>query len=1333
MRKSSKKAFVRTLGFLVIMILTVFAFSAQAKADKFKCSICDEWKEDGVDYCIWCMGCEDCVEICDRCGETCLGCHRDHPGVEEYAPCPDCGKCKEGVDYCLNCGRCAECVTMCDRCGERCLLCHEEYPGTEEYEACPDCGRCKEGVYYCHECGRCEDCTELCNICHETCMECGELIMGDPTDEKAPCPGCEECKADGREFCRECGYCENCVALCEGCGFCNECAMVIGLHCPECENCYEDVYRCADGGDHCKECCELCPECGKCFIEAGEDACVYCERCEECCAENQCRLCGICEMDPAYEEHFCVDCGRCFGEADQCDGCMLADEIRCVECCEALARLEGCNCTSPVCVCDPSYYEHMASIHGITFAGHSATASNAWSLDDTYHWHDCRICVESSHITDKAKHSYNEFGVCTVCGYSANAEIVITSQPKDCHAKIHYIGWGPSYLEAVPDEENTVKFAVTAYGKNAKKDLHYQWYCKRAGSSAKIVQEGTGIYSEGFCRGAQLPVLTINVITDACYLTDYGEPYEFYCVITDDNGNSVTSESGKMLVKHDHLLWFSDNLKNEQGHVLCCVGDGCPSVSKLQPHEYGDYKWVLKADGTQDYAYRECTVCGYRETFEAHEHQYDYVAMLDAIYRDEVTRVKEDTVRNIYIYEYEQDGHTIRGEFTPLYHSITCSVAGCHFAMQEKHDWSSWSVVNPCSAKAPGAIYRTCSVCEMQETWNKQGYWWHTHPINIKNGHVKEMDGALLQDEAVLSRIINQIILKANKLEEYDIAEEGSTVLILPDPVEGKKVKSVNVTIDLSIKGYNDVYTQTLDVTELKAGLAYAFTVPVSDDRNDYQGNYVEIEFVYETCTHAERKTINRVNATCTEIGYSGDSVCRFCEHLIRKGEFIAPTGHDEAVPATEDVYASNAKGEIARDRDGYKLYTIHMAETVSCDDSDYRGSYTGDLICPKCKEVLVKGKYVEKEHSYQLLNLFDEKTRKNLQQRYGVREYEPPHNGQDGYSGDFVCEICGKIKWGHVIKSQQFAPEVKISKKSLTLYDTIAIDFKIEEAALEGKYENPYLIVTHNGVESQLTTCKDSSDDKYYVFSVRVAPHELGDVLTVLPCAYNEYGEEVKGTSIDYSVAEYCKNMLNNEKYQDAAWATFRRLLVDILLYGDAAQVYAEYKTDSLVSAFLTDAQRSMGTNVNVAMNYQSVKDKAFATVDEEDQLASLEAAALYLEAAVNIQFKYTADNLSGLCVVVTDDENGTNVMEKLTVKANLIDDKGRYYVTFGGLNAGQMRKTVYATMMKGNKKVSNTYRYSIESYAASMKGKGVPNLDNLLDAMMRYGDSAAAYASGN
>ena len=137
---------------------------------------------------------------------------------------------------------------------------------------------------------------------------------------------------------------------------------------------------------------------------------------------------------------------------------------------------------------------------------------------------------------------------------------------------------------------------------------------------------------------------------------------------------------------------------------------------------------------------------------------------------------------------------------------------------------------------------------------------------------------------------------------------------------------------------------------------------------------------------------------------------------------------------------------------------------------------------------------------------------------------------------------------------------------------------------------------------------------------------------------------------------------------------------------------------------------------------------------MSEADALASMEAATLYLEAAVNIQFKYLASNLDGLRVVVTGDAAGTDVLGEYAADGSLIDSKGRYYVNFGGLNAGQMRKTVYATVMKGDKKVSNTYRYSIESYVASMRTEeGTTPLDKLLDAMMRYGDSAAAYVGNN
>ena len=246
-------------------------------------------------------------------------------------------------------------------------------------------------------------------------------------------------------------------------------------------------------------------------------------------------------------------------------------------------------------------------------------------------------------------------------------------------------------------------------------------------------------------------------------------------------------------------------------------------------------------------------------------------------------------------------------------------------------------------------------------------------------------------------------------------------------------------------------------------------------------------------------------------------------------------------------------------------------------------------------------------------------------------------------------------------------------------------------------------------------------------IFSYRVAPHNMRDVVTAVPHALNANGEDVTGVSVDYSVTDYCYNMLGKDTYQTDDWAPFRRLLVDILLYGDAAQKFTGYKTTELPSWKLTSAQRAMGTDVTVPMVYNNVKDVNFETVNASDEKAKIVTAALYLEASVNIQFKFTADDLTGLKVVVTD---GENVLETLTPDPSDKDTNGRYYVTFGKLNAGQMRKTVYATVMQGTKKVSNTMQYSIESYAAAQSNSTVPNLPELLHAMMRYGDSAKAVA---
>ncbi|MBQ8144006.1 MAG: hypothetical protein IJ042_04350, partial [Butyricicoccus sp.] len=39
------------------------------------------------------------------------------------------------------------------------------------------------------------------------------------------------------------------------------------------------------------------------------------------------------------------------------------------------------------------------------------------SADAEYHWHACRLCEDQAHATDRAKHDFDESGVCADCGY----------------------------------------------------------------------------------------------------------------------------------------------------------------------------------------------------------------------------------------------------------------------------------------------------------------------------------------------------------------------------------------------------------------------------------------------------------------------------------------------------------------------------------------------------------------------------------------------------------------------------------------------------------------------------------------------------------------------------------------------------------------------------------------------------------------------------------------------------------------------------------------------------------------------------------------------------
>ena len=292
---------------------------------------------------------------------------------------------------------------------------------------------------------------------------------------------------------------------------------------------------------------------------------------------------------------------------------------------------------------------------------------------------------------------------------------------------------------------------------------------------------------------------------------------------------------------------------------------------------------------------------------------------------------------------------------------------------------------------------------------------------------------------------------------------------------------------------------------------------------------------------------------------------------------------------------------------------------------------------------------------------------------------------------------------------------ELKFSGASLTLQDNISVNFKVSRLFFdEYGYKNPYVVFKLNNVE---TVAYDyAENENNYVFTFRnVAPNQMNDIIEAqLFATYDdtEYLSEIQY----YSVATYCYNMLN--KYNSDAYKKLRTLLVDLLNYGAQSQIYTSYKEDRLVNAALTQEQCEWGTSEQPEL--KSVLNTSFNTV--ENPSVTWKGAGLKLEDSVTMRFKIQTDNIDNIKVIITGDTDKWTIYSK-----DFIKTIGGYYIYFNGLNASQLRETVYLTIYDGEQKVSNTICYSIESYAYSKRND--ETLAGLTESMMKYGDSAYAY----
>lgn len=297
---------------------------------------------------------------------------------------------------------------------------------------------------------------------------------------------------------------------------------------------------------------------------------------------------------------------------------------------------------------------------------------------------------------------------------------------------------------------------------------------------------------------------------------------------------------------------------------------------------------------------------------------------------------------------------------------------------------------------------------------------------------------------------------------------------------------------------------------------------------------------------------------------------------------------------------------------------------------------------------------------------------------------------------------------------------DLNFTSASLTLQDDLVLNYKVDEALFtEAGYTNPYVVFSLNGEDIRVAEYR--IENAKYIFDFEnIVPHQMNDTIyATLYATYN--GVEYASGTCEYSVATYCYNML--EKYNTDDYAKLRTLLVDLLNYGAASQVYMNYNIEELVTSSLTEEQKAWGTSTDRTL--ETVQELEYKTID--NPTVQWKSGGLNLQKSVGMRFKISAENIENLTVKVANDSGKEMIITSEQFEAT----EGGYYVFFEGMNAGQMSDIVYLTVYNGETAVSNTIRYSIESYAYAQQNSTDVNLVELVKAMMKYGDSAKAYIS--
>lgn len=428
--------------------------------------------------------------------------------------------------------------------------------------------------------------------------------------------------------------------------------------------------------------------------------------------------------------------------------------------------------------------------------------------------------------------------------------------------------------------------------------------------------------------------------------------------------------------------------------------------------------------------------------------------------------------------------------------------------------------------------------------------------------------------------------------------------------------------------------------------------------------------------------TIPAVAATCTKTGLTAGVKCSVCNTVLTKQETVAAKGHTEVIDKavaptctktglTEGKHCSVCNTVLTEQNSipatGHKEITV--IDTLPAFEEEGVKRTT----CEVCKEDL--GETTIPALTFQTL---------------GLR-----HN----------CSFGNDL-------SMLYAIPVESLRNCSDISLIVTKDYVLQDGTVEQR-------------EKTLTPVEYTIDGTtYYRFDYKeVSAKEIGDTLI----AYLDFtkGEQNYNDKVDeYSLKQYAE-----ERLAASANESFKRLLVDLLNYGAAAQTYFEYKTDKPVNAELTEEQKALSSGAYDEITKQ-ISDEDTGEYEAKITRKNIKFGnRIELLVATSFEKDSILDGVKLKVVYTTaSGEKGVETIDGADFVYRT--DVNSYTAYFNGLKASEFRSVLFLTLVRGDEAISATVKYSLDTYAANrLEASTDENYKELLKKTLIYSDSAKNY----